>query len=53
MEKKDMAVGFRVEHLQESINISQYGKNYDKKLPVADYKLTSSASERGVFTFCM
>ncbi len=53
MEKKDMAIGFRVEHLQASINEAQYGKNYDKRLPVADYKLTSSVGERGVFTFCM
>ena len=31
MEKKDMAVGFRIEHLQDDINSSQYGKNYDKR----------------------
>jgi uncharacterized FAD-dependent dehydrogenase len=53
MESKDTAIGFRVEHLQEMINKSQYGDNYDKRLPVADYKLVSHASDRGVFTFCM
>ena len=53
MEKKDTAVGFRIEHLQKNINEAQYGKNYDKRLPVSDYKLVSHASERGVFTFCM
>ena len=53
MESKDTAIGFRVEHLQEMINKSQYGDNYDKRLPVADYKLVSHTSTRGVFTFCM
>ncbi len=53
MEKKDTAVGFRIEHLQKKINEAQYGKNYDERLPVADYKLVSHASERGVFSFCM
>lgn len=53
MEKKDTAIGFRIEHLQNDINKSQYGDNYDKRLPTADYKLTSNVTERGVFTFCM
>ena len=53
METKDTAVGFRIEHKQEDINIAQYGNNYDKRLPPADYKLTSNVSDRGVFTFCM
>jgi len=53
METKDTAVGFRIEHKQEDINIAQYGNNYDKRLPPADYKLTSNVSNRGVFTFCM
>lgn len=54
MEPKDCAVGLRVEHLQENINKAQYGKNYlEPSLGSADYKLTSRASERGVFTFCM
>lgn len=53
MEQKDTAIGFRIEHLQDDINVSQYGENYDKRLPVADYKLTSNVTERGVFTFCM
>ncbi|MBO7187131.1 MAG: FAD-dependent oxidoreductase [Clostridia bacterium] len=53
METKDTAVGFRIEHLQDDINKAQYGNNYDKRLPVADYKLTSNICSRGVFTFCM
>lgn len=53
MEKKDTAIGFRIEHLQSNINKAQYGENYDKRLPTADYRLTSNVSTRGVFTFCM
>lgn len=54
MEKKDCAIGLRIEHLQEDINKAQYGKFYkEKSLGSADYKLTSNVSGRGVFTFCM
>ncbi len=54
MEVKPFAVGFRVEHSQESINISQYGKNYPTILPAAPYKLTANLSSgRGVYSFCM
>jgi uncharacterized FAD-dependent dehydrogenase len=49
---KDFAIGVRIEHLQEKIGFSQYGKKYTM-LPAADYKLVSHASERSVFTFCM
>ena len=52
MEQKEFAVGVRVEHLQETINRAQYGESF-KLLPAADYKLTSHASERAVFSFCM
>ncbi|MBQ2768955.1 MAG: FAD-dependent monooxygenase [Clostridia bacterium] len=52
MRAKDFAVGVRIEHLQEKIGYSQYGKAFEK-LPPADYKLVSHASERAVFTFCM
>lgn len=52
MRQKDFAVGVRIEHLQSKIGFSQYGKDY-AKLPAADYKLVSHASERAVFTFCM
>lgn len=52
MTAKDFAVGVRIEHLQSSIGFSQYGASY-KKLPAADYKLVSHASERAAFTFCM
>ncbi len=50
--QKDFAVGVRIEHLQSKIGFAQYGKGYEK-LPAADYKLVSHASERAAFTFCM
>ncbi len=54
MQAKSFAVGVRVEHPQELINESQYGKGYDPSLPAAPYKLTAKAADgRGVYTFCM
>ena len=51
---KPFAIGVRVEHPQEMINISQYGENYDPILPVAPYKVTSNLkNNRGVYSFCM
>ena len=53
MEPKPFAVGVRVQHNQEMINESQYGK-YGKILPPAPYKLTYHAKNgRGVYSFCM
>ncbi len=52
MTAKDFAVGVRIEHLQSAIGFSQYGASFTK-LPAADYKLVSHASERAAFTFCM
>lgn len=52
MTQKAFAVGVRIEHLQEKIGHAQYGDRY-ALLPAADYKLTSHASDRAVFTFCM
>lgn len=52
MEQKEFAVGVRIEHLQEKIGLSQYGKAYTL-LPPADYKLVSHVGERAAFTFCM
>ncbi|MBQ4300403.1 MAG: FAD-dependent oxidoreductase, partial [Lachnospiraceae bacterium] len=52
MKAKEFAVGFRVEHPQSMIDISQYGKEY-KDLPVANYKLTANLdNSRGVYSFC-
>lgn len=53
MERKPFSVGARIEHLQEMINKSQYGKFYDK-FGAADYKLsTHLPNGRSVYTFCM
>lgn len=52
--QKPFAMGVRIEQSQEKINIGQYGENYDKRLPNADYKLVEHLSTgRSVFTFCM
>ena len=54
MESKPFAVGLRVEHKQDMINLSQYGKKYKDILDPATYKLTYKASNnRGVYSFCM
>lgn len=54
MEAKSFAVGFRVEHPQEVINISQYGAGYPDVLSAAAYKITAKTSkDRGVYSFCM
>lgn len=53
MENKEFSAGFRIEHLREDINYSQYG-NFSKLLPAADYKLVSHLPNgRSVYTFCM
>lgn len=53
MEAKPFAVGVRVQHPQDKINLAQYGK-YKNLLPPASYKLTyHAASGRGVYSFCM
>lgn len=55
LEPKPFSVGVRIEHLQESINKTQYGKFFDNnRLGAADYKLNVHLnSGRGVYTFCM
>ncbi len=55
IESKDFAVGLRIEHIKDDINLSQYGEKYAKLscMPTADYKLTSHYKDRGIFTFCM
>ena len=47
------AMGVRIEHPQEMVNVSQYGEAADQ-LPAADYRLTYTTTKgRGVYTFCM
>ncbi len=53
MVRKPFSIGARIEHKQEDISFSQYGKAWTK-LPAADYKLSCHlASGRSVYTFCM
>lgn len=54
MEAKAFAVGFRVEHSQKQINLSQYGMANPEALGAAPYKVTAKTSGgRGVYSFCM
>lgn len=54
MQQKGFAVGVRVEHLRERIDVSQYGVHENMKLPASTYKLTYHARDgRGVYSFCM
>lgn len=54
MERKNFSVGVRIEHLQEKINLAQYGDITKLKLPPAEYKLAyHSTSGRSCYTFCM
>lgn len=54
MERKAFAVGVRIEHPQDMINVSQYGEGHPKALPTAAYKVTRKVSgDRGVYSFCM
>lgn len=54
MSQKPFAMGVRLEQKQDDINVAQYGNNYDKRLPSADYKLVHHLPNgRSVFTFCM
>ena len=54
MEAKPFAVGLRIIHSQDMININQYGIIKHKYLKQANYKLTHRTKDgRGVYTFCM
>lgn len=55
MEAKSFAVGFRVSHPQDVIDLSQYKEGYEAfDLPPAAYKLAyNSDTKRGVYSFCM
>lgn len=55
MEKKDFAVGVRVEHPRSFIDQAQYGRENDfKATGAADYHLTGKTSDnRGVYSFCV
>ncbi len=55
MTQKAFSIGVRIEHPQELINVSQYGKFANHpSLGAADYKLSAHLSNgRAVYTFCM
>ncbi len=55
MEKKIFSVGVRIEHLQEKINLAQFGLLASSPdLPAADYKLAVPTSTgKTLYTFCM
>lgn len=54
LEPKPFAIGVRIQHKQETIDLSQYGVKKHSKLGASSYKLTYHASNnRGVYTFCM
>lgn len=54
MEAKPFAVGVRVEHPQEMINLAQYGSADPGEAGPAPYRLTcQTESGRGVYSFCM
>lgn len=54
MEPKSFAVGLRIEHPQEIMNLALYGEKENKKLGAASYKVTHTCENgRGVYSFCM
>ena len=55
MTQKPFSVGLRIEHKQQDINKSQYGKEADNPyLGAADYKMAVHLpNSRSVYTFCM
>jgi uncharacterized FAD-dependent dehydrogenase len=51
---KNFAIGSRMEHAQEIINLSQWGRESLPGLKAAEYRLTSqSDGKHPVFSFCM
>ncbi len=55
MEQKAFAIGVRIEHQQNMINLAQYGMEEPyESLGAADYKLTYQTEKgRAVYSFCM
>jgi uncharacterized protein len=51
---KNFAIGCRVEHLQETINLAQWGNKKLNGVKAAEYRLTSKHADfLPVYTFCM
>lgn len=54
LEPKPFSVGARIEHKQEDVNRSLYGKHWNNpNLPQGEYQLSYRQGERAVYTFCM
>ena len=54
MSPKAFAAGIRIQHLQDTIDLSRYHTIKDPILGPASYKVThTSSSGRGVYSFCM
>lgn len=55
LERKPFAMGLRVEHPQELIDVIQYGGRRHPNLPPADYALAwnNRGSGRSAYSFCM
>ncbi len=54
LEPKPISIGFRAEHLQADIDRALYGKFAGHpNLGHAEYALSDTKGERGVYTFCM
>lgn len=60
LQARPFAVGFRIEHPQEMIDLARYGRQRAEgyNLPAADYRLTyqdtaAGHTQRGVWSFCM
>ena len=55
IEQKPFAMGVRIEHLQDTIDLNQYGTlDHREFLGASDYKLTHKASNgRSVYSFCV
>jgi uncharacterized FAD-dependent dehydrogenase len=54
LERKDIAVGVRIEHPQSVIDGLQYGRAAGHPLlPPAFYEVRASGAGRGVYSFCM
>ena len=53
MEKKNFAIGVRIEHDQKAVSLRQYGPAWEQ-LPPSDYKLACHLPNgRSAFTFCV
>lgn len=54
VEPKAFSIGVRIEHLQSDIDRALYGAQAgDPRLGHAEYALSDTTGERGVYTFCM